>query len=775
MRTHARRFKRRKLGRKANPWFSVLREQAEDAGQRRQSLPLAVEDILLWADIHHQKTGNWPTAQSGSIRGARGETWLGVEAALSLGLRGFRGGDTLARLLARHRGKRHARELPELWETKILAWADAHRQRTGEWPMYDSGAIADAPGETWTAVNQALRVGSRGLAGGSSLAQLLAEHRARRMHKPAPQLTKELIVQWADTHRQLTGKWPTAHSGRMVDMPDESWSAMESALRVGLRGLPGGSSLAQLLADERGVRNRRALPRLTIRRILDWADAHFARTGSWPTQYSGRIADSSGETWSGVNTALNRGRRGLRGGSSLADLLARRRGRPNRARLPRLAVKQILTWADAHWRNTGRWPTPKSGPIAGTKGETWQAVESALVNGNRGLPAGSSLARLLREKRGKRPLHRRPRLSEEQVLGWADTHRQRTGRWPTIRSGPIADAAGETWTRVNAALITGCRGFPGGSSLAKLLAKRRGARNPRRPPRLRLTRILAWARAHHRRAGSWPTCKSGPIAEAPGETWSAVDAALRSGTRGLPGGSSLIVLGERCGVRLRKRPPKLTEGQILGWADANHRHAGRWPTSLSGTIDGARGETWSAVNAALCVGRRGLPGGSSLARLLANERGVRNHYQLPRLRVGRILAWADAHRKRTGRWPVAKSGAIVDAPGETWQGVELALRGGWRGLPGGSSLALLLAKRRGKRHRGLLPKLNEKKILAWAKAYFQRTGQWPTLKSGTVKGSGGETWLGINSALVEGLRGLPGGSSLARLLAPHRSRSATSK
>jgi hypothetical protein len=38
--------------------------------------------------------------------------------------------------------------------------------------------------------------------------------------------------------------------------------------RAGSRGLPGGSSLARLLARERDVPNKQDLPRLTVRQIL---------------------------------------------------------------------------------------------------------------------------------------------------------------------------------------------------------------------------------------------------------------------------------------------------------------------------------------------------------------------------------------------------------------------------------------------------------------------------------------------------------------------------
>jgi hypothetical protein len=51
--------------------------------------------------------------------------------------------------------------------------------------------------------------------------------------------------------------------------------------------------------------------------------------------------------------------------------------------------------------------------------------------------------------------------------------------------------------------------------------------------------------------------------------------------------------------------------------------------------------------------------------------------------VDQVLAWADAHRAATGRWPGPTSGAIAEAPGESWQKIDRSLRKGQRGLPRG--------------------------------------------------------------------------------------------
>jgi hypothetical protein len=64
------------------------------------------------------------------------------------------------------------------------------------------------------------------------------------------------------------------------------------------------------------------------------------------------------------------------------------------------------------------------------------------------------------------------------------------------------------------------------------------------------------------------------------------------------------------------------------------------------------------------------------------------------LTVKQILAWAKAHHRRTGRCPSAASGPVAEAPGQTWRGIDQALAGGFRGLPGGSSLSRVLHKHR---------------------------------------------------------------------------------
>ncbi len=360
-----------------------------------------------------------------------------------------------------------------LTEEQILAWADAHHQRTNAWPNVSSGNVHDDPDETWRGLDGALRYGSRGLVGNSSLAQLLDERRGVRNKQNLTPLTEEQILQWLDSHKLRTGRWPTKQSGPISDAPGETWANVNAALVQGLRTLPGGSSLARLLAENRNARNTHTITQLTVDQILNWADEHHRRTGTWPKAASGIIPEVPGESWSNINAALVQGRRNLPGDSSLAQLLAENRSVRNHLDLPAVDEDQILAWADAHHERTGEWPKVNSGPIHDVPGEKWANIDQSLAKGLRGLSEGSSLAKLLDQSRAVRNRSGLGPLTLEQILRWADLHRQRTGLWPHHLSGSIVDAAGETWSAIQHFLQRGSRGLPGGSSLARLIKENR--------------------------------------------------------------------------------------------------------------------------------------------------------------------------------------------------------------------------------------------------------------------------------------------------------------
>jgi hypothetical protein len=294
------------------------------------------------------------------------------------------------------------------------------------------------------------------------------------------------ILAWADAYHDLKSRWPRKDSGLVPGSWVERWSAINSALQKGYRGLQGGSSLARLLAARRGVRNKKGLPHLTLPQILRWADVYHAAHGEWPQPKTkpSSIPGTNGETWLAVDTALRSGIRGLPGGSSLPQVLAEHRGVRNHADLPPLSVDQVLTWADAFHERIGEWPKQKHWPelIPDSGGETWGNVIQAIAKGLRGFPGGGTLFDLLALHRGVRNVGHLPPLTVKQILKWADAHRVTHGEWPTCRcqQQAIPDTGGERWFNVDQALRKGLRGLPDGSSLSKLLAKHRGVPNPKK-------------------------------------------------------------------------------------------------------------------------------------------------------------------------------------------------------------------------------------------------------------------------------------------------------
>jgi hypothetical protein len=86
-------------------------------------------------------------------------------------------------------------------------------------------------------------------------------------------------------------------------------------------------AVALLLIRRLGVRTVHGDDRLTEEMILAWADAHHAATGKWPKWGSPEPIEETGRKWSSIDDALRRGHRGLPGGDSLTELLARN-GRP---------------------------------------------------------------------------------------------------------------------------------------------------------------------------------------------------------------------------------------------------------------------------------------------------------------------------------------------------------------------------------------------------------------------------------------------------------------
>lgn len=289
---------------------------------RRYGPSLTIPQILAWADDYHARLGAWPRANSGRIPEPNGTTWCAVDSALRTRSRGLKVRSSLSKLLQERRGVRHRLALPPLRIDRILRWGDAYFAAERHWPNNDSGPIPDSGEESWRTIEDALRTGSRGLPR-SSLARLFAECRGRRNHLALPKLRIREILSWADRHFQATGRWPKHDSGYVAAKPNETWSSVNLALCEGLRGLPGGSSLIRLLIKHRGIRSCAYRPPLKTAQIRRWARDYRREHRRWPTKTAGLIPKSDGETWMAVAMALSKGNRGLTGGTTLHNFLAR--------------------------------------------------------------------------------------------------------------------------------------------------------------------------------------------------------------------------------------------------------------------------------------------------------------------------------------------------------------------------------------------------------------------------------------------------------------------
>src|SRR5260370_40880102 len=101
--------------------------------------------------------------------------------------------------------------------------------------------------------------------------------RRQRTTRPS-RLTRARILKMAKVHFRQKGQWPTKRSGPVAGEPNETWAAIDLSLKHGYRGLAGGSSLAQLLAEAGVKRHRRERPRLNLELVLTWAEADQRQT-----------------------------------------------------------------------------------------------------------------------------------------------------------------------------------------------------------------------------------------------------------------------------------------------------------------------------------------------------------------------------------------------------------------------------------------------------------------------------------------------------------------
>ena len=192
--------------------------------------------------------------------------------------------------------------------------------------------------------------------------------------------------------------------------------------------LPGGwSALARLLSGEHQIRNIHNLPRLSVRKILAWADDSIERTGGWPKPgwgRSGRPSRGHLEAWTSRALAGRVGRTGLRGGSSLAPACSGpAAGRPERRPdLDPLGEGGKPSPGPTPIMRRGAWTVARAdaGPIPEAPGETSRGA-IGLVLGARPRGRVRRCQRSSAESAAFRNRSRLP-LTEAGPGLWADAH-----------------------------------------------------------------------------------------------------------------------------------------------------------------------------------------------------------------------------------------------------------------------------------------------------------------------------------------------------------------
>jgi hypothetical protein len=270
----------------------------------------------------------------------------------------------------------------------------------------------------------------------------------------------------------------------------------------------------------------------------------------------------------------------------------------------------------------------------------------------------------------------------------------------------------------------------------------------------------------YEREGRWPSCYSGEV-ERFGGTYQYLDNYLRQGWRGLPGNSSLYqeckkVAAAR-GVPIEDRScddTPITPEMVREAIRAFFRQHNRFPKRHDGECP--LGPNWLTLNSYLLKGGyRSLPGGSSLAQEVAvvrRELGL----EPPALTRDRIQEAIEEYRKTTSAYPTNKTKGPAPGLGLAWGSLDNWLKRG--GLGDKTTLAELVREvrtRRGDLPPGHKTPLSLGEVHEAIREYARTYGARPTRTTGLPCGVG-ITWATLENALKKGMRGLPGGSSLAK-------------
>ena len=288
--------------------------------------------------------------------------------------------------------------------------------------------------------------------------------------------------------------------------------------------------------------------------------------------------------------------------------------------------------------------------------------------------------------------------------------------------------------------------------------------------------LLQAAKAHKEAHGTWPSCaaKERAVLLFPPRKvcWGSIDQALRKGRASdkeqmIPA-TTLADLLHLHGLRPPKRRrsgERLTEVLLLEAVKQHRSRYGKWPSTRSGmgpeTAKRLEVTSWQAVNTMLRDWRRGYDGeAKTLSQLVRKARGLSLN---PCVTEETLKEAAALFVREAGRAPQL---------GDFLKGrVGLKARTAWDGYktqPGVQYRSWrIFLQDAGLRTEVLL--LTEELILEGIKKFYEKRGRRPVTATGDASEYFGpkDTWQKINYALMNGYRGLPGGSSLYKFFKKH--------
>ncbi len=333
----------------------------------------------------------------------------------------------------------------------------AHKEATGEWLtahkkgtngkkgsyVLEHGSLADQI--TVGALDSNLAKGFRSLLGGSSIVKLNEELAKQNNlifvnNLNRKDLDPELMKDSLLAHYKATGNWLRNHmvgtngkKGSYVlehgHYAGQLVSVLQGALSKGLRGLPVGSSIAQIneeISDQNGLDyiNKQNQENLDLDLIKESLLEHRQVTGEWLSSSKKEATGKKGSyvleygyyarkmTANTLENSLYRGSRGLLGSSSIAQLNEEISAENdldyiNIQNQKDLDVKLIKESLLEHYHITGEWLSKATTGIDGksyvlehgsyTGQITVSALNSAMFKGARGLGGGSSIAKITQE------------------------------------------------------------------------------------------------------------------------------------------------------------------------------------------------------------------------------------------------------------------------------------------------------------------------------------------------------------------------------------------